>query len=95
MAIGYVALLSLVALIVILSFTAGGSRRPVVGAGGPFAVEEGRSCLDERIELQQSGRFIELLGRGGVESMLWCAADYSSSCAGGASAVAWWSTVCG
>jgi Kef-type K+ transport system membrane component KefB len=64
MLVGYVSLLSVVALVIILSFRAGTARDHVLGIGGEFVVDEamGTDCLGDTIELSQSGRFVSLEG---------------------------------
>jgi Kef-type K+ transport system membrane component KefB len=72
MLVGYVSLLSVVALVVILSFRAGTARDHVLGVGGVFVVTEGMGtdCLGDTIELAQSGRFVSLEGANGVGGQL-------------------------
>jgi len=65
--IGLPILLATVAAIAV--FVAGSDRTPQPGVAGGYAVTDG-SCVGERFDLAQSGRFVDLTGPGGVEGKL-------------------------
>ncbi|HEX2032116.1 MAG TPA: cation:proton antiporter [Actinomycetota bacterium] len=60
MAVGYVALLGAVAVVVAWSFAAGAGRRPAPFVAGVYAVERGTPCLGSEVRLVQSGRFVNV-----------------------------------
>jgi Kef-type K+ transport system membrane component KefB len=70
MLVGYLSLLSVVALVIILAFRAGTARDHPLGVGGGYVVEEGSDCLGGRFELAQSGRFINLEAASGATGRL-------------------------
>ena len=62
MAIGYVSLLSAVAVVIALSISAGAEGEPAPSVGGAYTVQGGSACLGDRFEIVQSGVYLTIEG---------------------------------
>jgi Kef-type K+ transport system membrane component KefB len=69
----YAVLLTLVAVVAVVVLRAGADRRPAPAVGGAYRLDQAPPCLGaagERLELEQSGQFVELDGPGGADGDL-------------------------
>jgi Kef-type K+ transport system membrane component KefB len=72
-ALAYLLLLGFVAAVALVVFQAGADRRPAPTVAGVYRLDGASPCLgdrDQRLELEQSGQFVELRGPGAVEGDL-------------------------
>jgi Kef-type K+ transport system membrane component KefB len=72
-ALVYVLLLALVAVVAVVVLRAGADRRPAAGVGGAYRIDRSAPCLGEaggRLVLDQSGQFVGLDGPGGARGEL-------------------------
>ena len=58
--VGYVVLLGAVAAVVAFSFAAGSSRKSAPSVAGIYRIQGGGGCLQDRVQLVQSGQFVNV-----------------------------------